>query len=161
MTSQFRCGRKTTSSIAKSMRAVGSRRLRGSTNREASSDQLNGPVIVAMIAVRMVQPSVHEVVDMVAMRYHFVPAIWTMRVRTMDVRRALGRIRGADRNSVLIDVIFVHVVEMTIMKIVHMTLVADCGMAATRTVLVGVMLVVLLGACRHCGCSLQPVEPPN
>jgi hypothetical protein len=33
-----------------------------------------------MIAVRMVQPTVYEIVDMVAMRHRFVSAVWTVRV---------------------------------------------------------------------------------
>ena len=35
-------------------------------------------MIIAMIAVRMVQPAVYEIVDMVAMRHLFVSAVWTV-----------------------------------------------------------------------------------
>ena len=62
-----------------------------------------------MIAVRMVQPTVYEIVDMVAMGYRFVSAVWTVRVRAMDFGRALHGICGVDRDSVLIHVILVHV----------------------------------------------------
>ena len=41
---------------------------------------LHGPVIVAMVAVRMVQPAVHEIVEMVTMRHRFMPAVWTVHV---------------------------------------------------------------------------------
>jgi hypothetical protein len=37
-------------------------------------------MIVAMIAVRMVQPAVHEIVEMITMRHCFVPAVWTVHV---------------------------------------------------------------------------------
>jgi hypothetical protein len=35
-------------------------------------------MIIAMIAMRMVQPAVHEIIDMIAMRYLFMPAVWTV-----------------------------------------------------------------------------------
>jgi hypothetical protein len=35
-------------------------------------------VIVAMITVRMVQPAVYEIVDMVTMRHLFMSAVWTV-----------------------------------------------------------------------------------
>jgi hypothetical protein len=35
-------------------------------------------MIIAMIAVRMVQPAVYEIVDMVAMRHLFMSAVWTV-----------------------------------------------------------------------------------
>jgi hypothetical protein len=42
--------------------------------------------------------------------------------------------------------ILMHVMKMPIVKIVHMTLMADCGVAAVRAVLVGVVSVMLLVA---------------
>jgi hypothetical protein len=35
-------------------------------------------MIIAMIAVRMVQPAVYEIVDMVTMRHLFMSAVWTV-----------------------------------------------------------------------------------
>jgi hypothetical protein len=35
-------------------------------------------MIIAMIAVRMVQPAVYEIIDMIAMRYLFMSAVWTV-----------------------------------------------------------------------------------
>jgi hypothetical protein len=31
-----------------------------------------------MIAVRMMQPAVHEIIDMIAMRHLFMSAVWTV-----------------------------------------------------------------------------------
>jgi hypothetical protein len=31
-----------------------------------------------MIAVRVVQPAVYKIVDMVTMRHHFMSAVWTV-----------------------------------------------------------------------------------
>ena len=114
-----------------------------------------------MIAVRMVQPAVYEIVNVVAMRHRFVSAIWTVYVRAMDFRRALHRVCGIDRDSVLIHVVLVHMMEMAVMKIIHMAIVADRRVPATRTMLVGVVVVVLLGTCDHSRCSLRLVEFPS
>jgi hypothetical protein len=35
-------------------------------------------MIIAMITVRMVQPAVYEIIDMIAMRYLFMSAVWTV-----------------------------------------------------------------------------------
>ena len=35
-------------------------------------------MIIAMITVRMVQPAVYQIVDMVAMRHLFMSAVWTV-----------------------------------------------------------------------------------
>jgi hypothetical protein len=35
-------------------------------------------MIIAMFTVRMVQPAVHEIIDMIAMRDGFVAAIWAV-----------------------------------------------------------------------------------
>jgi hypothetical protein len=55
-------------------------------------------VIVAVIAMRKVQPAVNDVIDMVAMRYGFMPAFWAVLVRATGFRRTTHRILGADRN---------------------------------------------------------------
>jgi hypothetical protein len=69
-----------------------------------------------MITVRMVQPTVHKIVDMVTMRHHFMSAVWTVRMRAVDLRRALHRICRVDRDRMLVHVILVHVVEMAIVS---------------------------------------------
>jgi hypothetical protein len=35
-------------------------------------------VIVTVIAMRMMQPAIHEIIDMVAMRDRFVSTVWAM-----------------------------------------------------------------------------------
>jgi hypothetical protein len=47
-------------------------------SRGRCSGKLQGPVIIAMITVRMVQPAVYEIVDMITMRHLFMPAVWTV-----------------------------------------------------------------------------------
>jgi len=106
-----------------------------------------------MIAVRMVQPTVYEIVDMVAMRHRFVSAVWTVRVRAMDFGRALHGICGVDRDGVLIHVILMHVMQMAIMKVIHMAVMVNRSVPAIPTVLMSVVRVVFLGTCGHWPCS--------
>jgi hypothetical protein len=42
------------------------------------SDQLHRPVVVAMIAMRVMEPSVHQVINMTTVRDGFVSAVRTM-----------------------------------------------------------------------------------
>jgi hypothetical protein len=106
-------------------------------------------VIVAVIAMRKMQPAVHEVIDMVTMRYRFVFTVWAVLVRAAGFRCAADGIRGVDRDDVLVNVILVHMVKMAVMKIVHMAIMANRGVSAVRAMLVGMVGVVLLGAGGH------------
>ena len=106
-----------------------------------------------MITMGMMQPAVYEIVDMVAMRHRFVSAVWTVRVRAMDFGRALHGICGVDRDSVLIHVILVHMVEMAIVQIVHMIVMVNRSVSAVRAMLVSVVGVVFLGTSGHRQCS--------
>ena len=47
------------------------------------------------------------------------------------MRRAVQRIRGADRDDMFVDVILVHVVEMVVVKIVHMVFVPNRGVVSS------------------------------
>ena len=112
--------------------------------------RLNGPMVVAMIAVRMMQPSVHEVIDVVAVRDGFVTAPRAVRMpRTSHVRRALRRVCLADRQHMLIDVVDMHVVQVAVVQIVDVSIVADRGMPAIRFMLVMVIGVVRFVAGGH------------
>jgi hypothetical protein len=86
---------------------------------------LHGPVIIAMITVRMVQPAVYKIVDMVTMRHRFMSAVWTVRVLAMDLRRALHGICGIYRDGMFVHVILVHMVEMAVVKIIHMSVMTE------------------------------------
>jgi hypothetical protein len=114
-----------------------------------ASGQLDGAVIVAMIAVGMMQVPLDQKVDVVAMRDGLVPAAGAVLVAALDVRRAAGRIRRADRDRMLVDVIAVHVMQVAVVQIVDMTLVADRRVPAARAMLVRVVGVMLLCASGH------------
>ena len=98
-----------------------------------------------MITMGMMQSAVYKIVDMVTMRHSFMSAVWTVHVRAVDFRRALQGICCADRDEMFIHVIPMHVVKMTIVQIIYMTIVANCGVSAVRAMLVSVVGVVFLG----------------
>jgi hypothetical protein len=106
-----------------------------------------------MIAVRMVQPALDEIVDMVAMRDLFVSAVWTVRMWAMDLRRAARGIFATNRDHVFVRVILVHVVEMAIVQIIDVAVMANRGVPAIRAMLMRVVGVVFLGASGHQQCS--------
>jgi hypothetical protein len=113
------------------------------------SGQLYRAVVVAMIAMGMMQPSTHDVIDVVAMGHGFVPAGRAMLVRAAGLRRALHGICGIDCDDMLINVILMQVMKMAVMEIVDMALMADRRMPAVGTVLVGMVGMMLLGAGGH------------
>jgi hypothetical protein len=100
-----------------------------------------------MIAVRMMQVAVDQVVDMVAVRHRFVPASWSVDMpRLMPAAvvsgRTLVRIIRADLKPVLVYVIGMWMVQMPIMQIIDVIVVPDSGMATIRAVLMIVIRVV-------------------
>ena len=67
-----------------------------------------------------------------------------MYVRAVAFLRALHGICGVDRDGVLIHVIVVHMMEMAIMKVIHMAVMVNRSVLAIRTVLMSVVRVVFL-----------------
>ena len=106
-------------------------------------------MVVTMIAVGMVQPSTHEIINVVAMGYGFVPTRWDMVVRAARFWRALHRVGGIDGHDMLINMIPMHVMKMAIMEIIDITIMADRRMPTIGTMLVGVIGMMLFGAGGH------------
>jgi hypothetical protein len=107
-------------------------------------------MVVAMITVRMVQPSIHEVVDVVPMGHGFVPARRAVRVRAGRLRRAMLGIDRVDCNCMLINVILVWVMQMAIMEIIDMVIMPDRCMPTVGTMHVAMVAMMRLGAGSHC-----------
>jgi hypothetical protein len=100
-----------------------------------------GTMIVAVVAVQMVQVPTHQIIHVVAMRRALVPAIGAMGVLAavrfaVMLRRAVVRVRFTYRNEVFVNVIAVHMMQMAIMEIVDMPVMTDLHVAADSTVLV-------------------------
>lgn len=113
-------------------------------------------MVVAVIAVRVVQVPIDEVVGVVAVWYRLVAATELVDVAGLvAVARVIG---GAgvwmgcvDADDVLIDVTCVGVVQVTAVQVVDVTVVVNGGMAAVGTVLVGVIGMRLMQRHeRHC-----------
>ena len=118
------------------------------------SGQFEGPVIVAMAAVRVVQMAIDEIVYMVAMRNRLMAAVCAVdMIRSMAaalvVRSAAVRICGGDFDSVLIDMVAVNMVKMAVVQIIDMPGVVDGDMAAIAAVLVAVVGMVGKSAGGH------------
>ena len=101
-------------------------------------------MIVAVVAVRVMQPPVHQVVDVVSVRDGLVAAAGAVRVSGV----AVGLIGvtlwmlGVDVDHVLVDVVAVRVVEMTIVQEVDVVVVANRRVATAVAMQMGVVAFV-------------------
>lgn len=111
-------------------------------------------MVVAMIAMWMVQTAVDQIVDVVAMGHSLVAASRTVNMFWLVphaglTRRADIRVRGRDFNHMLIDVASMHVMEVAIMQIVDMVPMFHSRVAASWPVLMAVIGMVWKLAVRH------------
>ena len=140
-------------------------------------------MIVAVPGVRVVQMSLDEVVRMIAVRNRVVSATRTVHVLSIVpsalVRRsAASRIFRPDFDSVLINVIAMHVVHVSVVQIVGVTVVADGHVTTAGLVNMGVVRMGLVlghgallvsglrraygpGASGVCGSNRKGVHPKS
>ena len=109
-----------------------------------------------MIAMGMMQMTVHQVIDVIAMGHGLMPATHAMHMfrpmtGTLMIRRAAIRVDGVDVQGMLIDMTVVHVVQMPVMQVVDMAGVFNGGVATVRAVLMIVVTVVFFSALSHGG----------
>jgi len=103
-------------------------------------------MIIAVIAVRMMQMAVREVIDVVAVRNGVVAAVGTvfvalvMAVATVG-RGALGRVGRADGEGVLLDLLAFDVMQMAVVQVIDVAIVNDRRVAASGAVLVRMVFV--------------------
>jgi hypothetical protein len=114
------------------------------------SGQLYRPMVVAMSTMGMVQPSIHEIIDVVPVGHRFVPAGRAVLVRANRLRRALHGIDCVDRNGMLVNMILVRMMQMALMKIIDMVVMPDRRMPTAGTMRVAMIAVMLLRAGSHC-----------
>jgi hypothetical protein len=106
-------------------------------------------MVVAMITMGMVQPSIHEIIDVVSMGHGFVPAGRAVLVRASRLWRAMHGIDRVDCYRVFINVVLVRVMQMAIMKIIDMVIMPDRRMPTVGTMHVAMVTMMLLGAGSH------------
>ena len=107
-----------------------------------------------MIAMGMMKVPFDQVVHMIPMRYSFVAAPRSMHMaRIVGAAAMLGCASvGVGRrhfNRVFIDVVAMHMVQMSIMQVIDMPTVADGRMAAIGSVDVWVVAVFRIDASCH------------
>ncbi|MEJ1118153.1 hypothetical protein V9K92_06705 [Phyllobacterium sp. CCNWLW109] len=111
-------------------------------------------MIIAMIAMWMMQMPIHEIINMIPVGYGLVAAARTMHMvsivaRAMMFRCAAIRISSAYLKHVLINMVAMRVMQMAIVKVVHMIAVTNGGVAAIRFMLVIMIVVMRKSAVAH------------
>jgi hypothetical protein len=91
-------------------------------------------MVVTVIAMRMMQPSIDEIIDMVSMWHRLMAAIWTMVVCcVVSFRRTLTpaaiRVLRCYFDDVLIDAIAFNMLEMSLIQIIDVIGVSNRDMA--------------------------------
>ena len=107
-----------------------------------------------MVAVRVMQMAIDEVVNVIAMRYRFMAATGAMNMTGFMTAAMVFRCAGigigrADCNDVLIYVIAMRMVQVTVVQVIDMPFMTKGGMAAVRAMLMivpGVMRLVASGS---------------
>jgi hypothetical protein len=107
-------------------------------------------VIVAVVAVGMVQVTIHQIVGVISVRDGLVATPLTVDVvRVVAAAAVLGRAGGRvalrDLDGVLVDVITVGMVQVTIVQVVDVPIVHDGLVAASGAVNVVVRFVNIAG----------------
>lgn len=107
------------------------------------SHHRQGAVIVAMVTVRMMQMAGDQIVKMIAMRYCFMAAIRAVLMSAFHVRCTPVGKAGGHLKPVLVYVTTVHVMQVAIVKIIHVSIMPDSCVAAVRSMFVNVCSMML------------------
>jgi hypothetical protein len=109
-------------------------------------------VVVTVVAVRMVQTPVDQIINVVAVGHLFMATTGTMDVISIvpsAPKRAAIRIGRGDLNHMFVYVISMHVVKMSVVEIVDMVAVAHGGVAAVGSVNVWMVAGRPVGGSSH------------
>ena len=98
-------------------------------------------MVIAVVAVWVMQPTIDEVVVVVAVRHKFVTAAVVSTLTFNGL--ALSRIGCVDGDNMLIIVAFVWAVQMTVVQIINVSIVLNTGMSAELAVDVGMVWVII------------------
>lgn len=109
-------------------------------------------MIVTVVTVRVVQMAIYQIIHMITMRNGLMTTTRPMFMfggmsAAVVLGRALGRIGRVNREYMFVDVIAMHMMQMTVMEVVHMVVMFDRGMPAAS--LVFVFMVRMLFTTRH------------
>jgi hypothetical protein len=131
-----------------------SRSHAASPRRVSVRDDIERTVVVAMIAMRMVQAPIDQIIHVVAMGDSLMAAARAMPMRRIMsagamLRRAAIGIRCRDFDDMLIDSAIMHMMQMAVVEIVDMAPMRDRDVTAARPMNVTGMDVI--GANRTIG----------
>ena len=105
-------------------------------------------MVIAMIAVLVMQTAVDQIIDMVTMRNGLMTATFPMNMARTGIERDAGIGVGfIYRQGVFVVMAVVLVVQMAVVQVVDMAVMFDGGMTAAAAVNMGV--VVMNGAVCH------------
>jgi hypothetical protein len=96
-------------------------------------------MVIAVIAVTMVQPSIDQVIDVITVRNQRMPTP-SVSALARDRRARIG-ILDAHGNHMLVVVSLMWVVQMSVVEIVYMPIVKNAQMPAMLVVNVGMRVV--------------------
>lgn len=103
-------------------------------------------MIIAVVTMRMVQVAIDQVVDVIAVRNRFMTAPRTMYVTRRMPIAAMLRCAGIGiyrsyLDDMLIHVVFMGMMQVTVMEVVNVVAMLDARMATIRAMLVGMISV--------------------
>jgi hypothetical protein len=127
------------------MRAVRQIR-RMQANALRLSHREHGAVIVAVAAMRMMQMVTHEVIDVIAMGDGIMSAVFAVHMGLRVCRALMGRcarirIAAANGNFAFVYVIFVGMVQVSVVEVIDVVAMSERRMPAIRTMNVGVFIM--------------------
>jgi hypothetical protein len=101
--------------------------------REKLANHLKRPVIVTVSVVWMMQSAINQIINVIAVRNGCVAAVGAMNVLLVvafRTERAFVGIRGTDGDGVFVHVVAVRMMQMAVMKIIHVPIVHDGDVSA-------------------------------
>lgn len=122
--------------------------------KQSGFNHFQWAVVIAMVAMLVVQPTIDQIVDMIAVRHRFVAATRTVEMPVIMTRMVLdwmatAWIGCADFDHMLIDMIAMWVVQMAIVQVVNMVTVLYGSVTATGAVFMVMMFVMRQIAVAH------------
>ncbi|WP_165435550.1 hypothetical protein [Bradyrhizobium sp. Leo121] len=113
-------------------------------------------MIVTMTVVWMMESPIDKIVDVVPVRDCLMPAARPVSmIGAGDVWRAMHRVGFVNGDHMLINMISMHVVQMTVVQVIRVGFVPYRRMPTARAVLMGMVGVFRFSASRH---ILPPIK---
>ena len=111
-------------------------------------------MVIAMTIVRMMEMSIDQIINMVAMRNCLMSTVRPMHMLrrvsgAFMLRRAVLRIGRGYANHMFIDMAFMRIMQMAIVQIINMVFVHDTGVAALGPMRMIMIFVLPRGTMAH------------